>query len=72
MPESFDGLTEGEAKEFASRWLPAWTGNDPERLVSFYTDDCLYSDPAVPEGIEGKEALLHYFGSLLASFPDWE
>ena len=41
----FDGLSETEAKEFAARWLPAWTGNDPERLASFYAEDCFYSDP---------------------------
>jgi hypothetical protein len=71
MPERFEGLTEDEAKAFASRWLPAWTGNDPERLASFYTEDCFYSDPAVPEGVQGKEALSRYFGALLARFPDW-
>ena len=61
MSTTFDGLTEAEAKEFASRWLPAWTGNDPERLASFYAEDCFYSDPAIPEGVEGREALTRYF-----------
>ena len=72
MSESFVGLSEAEAKEFASRWLPAWTGNDPEGLAAFYTDDAFYSDPAVPAGIQGKEALLAYFRALLARYPDWE
>jgi hypothetical protein len=72
MGESFVGLSEAEAREFASRWLPAWTGNDPERLAAFYTDDAFYSDPAVPAGVRGKEALLSYFRALLARFPDWE
>jgi hypothetical protein len=27
----FDGLTEADAVKFAAGWLPAWTGNDPER-----------------------------------------
>jgi hypothetical protein len=67
----FEGLTESEAREFVARWLPAWTGNDPERLAAFYTDDAFYSDPAVPEGVRGKEALLAYFSALLARFPDW-
>lgn len=44
----FDGLTPEQAREFAARWLPAWTGNDPERLASFYTDDAFYCDPAIP------------------------
>jgi hypothetical protein len=68
----FEGLSPADAEEFASRWLPAWTGNDPERLAGFYTDDCFYSDPAVPAGVRGKDALLAYFRVLLASFPDWK
>ena len=68
----FQGLTAEEAREFAGRWLPAWTGNDPERLVSFYTDDAFYCDPAIPQGVEGRAALLGYFRRLLAHYPDWE
>jgi hypothetical protein len=63
--------TKAEAKEFAARWLPAWTGNDPERLVGFYSDDAFYCDPAIPEGVRGKEALLAYFRRLLSRNPDW-
>ena len=72
MSETFEGLGASEASAFASEWLPAWTGNDPERLVSFYTEDAFYSDPAVPDGIQGKEQLLAYFRALLGRFPDWE
>src|SRR5690554_341594 len=67
----FQGLDEDEAREFAARWLPAWTGNDPERLAAFYTDDAFYADPGVPGGVQGKEALLAYFRKLLARYPDW-
>ncbi len=64
-------MTEEQAREFASRWLPAWTGNEPEKLASFYSDDALYLDPAVPGGIRGKEKLLAYFRKLLAQNPGW-
>ena len=63
--------TREEAREFASRWLPAWTGNNPEGLASFYSDDAFYSDPAIPGGVKGKKALLAYFGKLLSYNPDW-
>jgi hypothetical protein len=59
------------ARAFAERWLPAWTGNDPERLVSFYADDAYYSDPAVPLGVQGRPRLLEYFRRLLARNPNW-
>jgi len=68
---SFSAFDTVKAREFAERWLPAWTGNDPERLVSFYTDDVYYSDPAIPLGVCGRESLLAYFRKLLARNPNW-
>jgi hypothetical protein len=68
---SFDGVDPEAASEFAARWLPAWTGNDPARLASFYSDDAFYSDPAISEGVNGKAELTAYFTRLLAHFPDW-
>jgi hypothetical protein len=60
-----------QARKFAERWLPAWSGNRPELLVSFYTDDVYYADPARPDGVRGRDALLAYFRKLLARNPDW-
>ena len=64
-------MTHEEARDFASRWLPAWTGNDPEGLAAYYSEDVTYLDPVVPEGLHGKAALLAYFRALLARNPDW-
>ena len=64
-------MTREEAREFASRWLPAWTGNKPEKLAAYYSEDAFYSDPGIPSGVKGKEALLGYFQKLLAQNPDW-
>ena len=60
-----------QAAEFAGRWLPAWTGNDPERLAAFYSEDVFFLDPIIPAGVRGKAALLAYFRKLLARNPDW-
>ena len=68
---TLSALDAERAREFAERWLPAWTGNDPERLVSFYADDAYYSDPAVPLGVQGRPRLLEYFRKLLARNPSW-
>jgi hypothetical protein len=64
-------LSAADAAAFAQRWLPAWTGNDPQRLADFYSDDALYVDPGIPAGARGKAALLAYFRKLLANNPDW-
>jgi len=65
------GLDASEAAAFAARWLPAWTGNQPALLASFYTDDAFYADPGVPAGVRGRAALIGYFTRLLGRFPDW-
>ncbi len=64
-------LTVPEARAFAEKWLPAWTGNNPELLADFYSEDAFYLDPAVPGGIKGKTALLAYFRKLLGYNPNW-
>ena len=64
-------LTVIEARQFAEKWLPAWSGNNPELLASFYSEDAFYLDPGVPEGIKGKPELLAYFRKLLANNPNW-
>jgi hypothetical protein len=66
-----NALTLTQARRFAERWLPAWSGNNPELLASFYSDDAFYLDPAVPAGVKGKPAVLAYFRKLLANNPDW-
>lgn len=64
-------LTKEQAREFASRWLPAWTGNEPEKLADFYSDDVFYLDPGIPNGVKGKKGLITYFQKLLAQNPKW-
>jgi steroid delta-isomerase-like uncharacterized protein len=64
-------MTKEEARNFAAQWLPAWTGNKPEILAAFYSDDVIYLDPTIPRGLKGKEALLKYFRKLLAVNPEW-
>ncbi len=64
-------FTAEEARAFAGKWLPAWTGNNPGLLAGFYSDDAFYLDPAIPQGIKGKEALIKYFTKLLRINPDW-
>lgn len=56
---------------FITDWLKAWTGNQPDRLIQFYSDDALYADPAKPNGLNGKAELLPYFTKLLAANPNW-
>ncbi|GAB1646328.1 nuclear transport factor 2 family protein [Krasilnikovia sp. MM14-A1259] len=71
LTHPFVGLSPEQAAAFAERWLPAWTGNEPERLAAFYTDDLFYCDPTVPAGLVGKAAFLDYLRTLLRHNPRW-
>jgi hypothetical protein len=51
--------------------LAAWSGNRPEYLIGFYSDDALYVDPANKEGLRGRERVFSYFKKLLAANPNW-
>jgi hypothetical protein len=64
-------MTVFEAKQFAEKWLPAWSGNNPELLAGFYSDDVFYLDPGIPDGVKGKNNLLAYFRKLLSVNPHW-
>jgi len=65
-------MKEEKILEFCSGWLSSWTGNEPERLIGFYAGDAFYSDPAVRDGIQGRETLLLYFTGLLDGNPGWK
>lgn len=67
-------LTEAQALEFCQQWLPHWVGGEKsvEKLLSFYTDDTIYEDPNVPQGLKGKPALGEFLKVLLKKYPDWK
>jgi hypothetical protein len=64
-------MDEAQIFELCKRWLPAWTGNNPEKLLEFYAEDAFYRDPARPQGLTGHSEIRSYFEKLLAANPDW-
>ena len=59
-------------ESFCNDWLAAWTGNNPEKLISYYAVDAYYQDPANPKGITDRKHLLKYLTKLLARNPAWK
>lgn len=64
-------MTPQQLEQFCDDWLTAWTGNQPEKLLSFYTDGAFYRDPHLKGGGVGKEVLRPYFTKLLKYNPNW-
>jgi ketosteroid isomerase-like protein len=65
------GIPPDDARRFAERWLPAWTGGDADRLIAFYAPDAFYRHPHVTDGLTGTAAIKQYFPRLLARNADW-
>lgn len=57
--------------EFCTRWLAAWSGNRPDTLIEYYSNDIYYRDPVKSEGLQGKDQLFAYFKKLLAKNVNW-
>ncbi|MBI2519719.1 MAG: nuclear transport factor 2 family protein [Bdellovibrio sp.] len=51
--------------------MDAWSGNRPDFLLSFYSENAYYQDPAHPNGLRGHHEILSYFKKLLAKNPNW-
>jgi hypothetical protein len=61
-------LTTEKAHSCCELRLPAWTCNDPARLLQFHTDDLFYSDPPSEEAI-GRNALIRDLEELRRNQP---
>lgn len=59
-------------QSFTEKWLSSWTGNQPEILLDFYSEDAFYSNPSNLNGLKGKEQLFVYFKKLLQRNPNWK
>jgi hypothetical protein len=57
--------------QFCKDFLEVWTGNRPEKLIEFYSNNAFYRDPAFPNGLVGHDQLFPYFTKLLRRNPDW-
>jgi steroid delta-isomerase-like uncharacterized protein len=49
----------------------AWNEHDTEKILSFYTDDCVYEDLAFGVVNRGKGELRKFINGTFAAFPDF-
>jgi len=51
-------------------YTAAWNSHDTEKLVSFFTDDCVYEEVAIGKITRGKEEFKAFINAFFAAFPD--
>ena len=51
-------------------WASAWSAHDLQRVLSLFTDDCIYEDVALGVVNRGKDQLRAFGDAFLAGVPD--
>jgi ketosteroid isomerase-like protein len=57
-----------EAHGLMERFLAAWNSQDVQRVLDFYTEDCIYRDPGTRGVVNGHAGLRRYLTKL---FQGW-
>lgn len=53
-------------------WAMAWSSHDTEKLLSLFTDDCIYEDVTFGVINRGKEELRAFADGVFAGIPDFK
>lgn len=59
----------GELRAISGPLIAAWNEQDPDEVVSRYTDDLVYRDPNTRGAVNGADAFRRYLTKL---FANWE
>jgi uncharacterized protein (TIGR02246 family) len=60
------GIDLAEALRLSEAILAAWNEQDVEKVLAWYTEDCVYLDPNTRGPVVGREALRRYLTKLFA------
>jgi len=61
-----------DMEKMAQDYLAAWNSHDVEKIVSFFTDDCVYEDFGNQKTCHGKTELRDWCNSIFADYPDFK
>lgn len=59
-------------KQLCERWLAAWSGDDPQRVVSMISEDAVYRDPVRSTGLYGRDAIAEHLEMIFVRNPGWK
>src|SRR5271157_2630630 len=60
----------GAQTSILNEYTAAWNSHDTEKVVSFFTDDCVYEELGIGVIKRGKEELKGFINGFFAAFPD--
>jgi steroid delta-isomerase-like uncharacterized protein len=59
-----------DMEKMINDYLSAWNAHDVERILSFFTDDCVYNCTPMEKVSRGKNELKDFFSNMFTEFPD--
>lgn len=65
-------MNKKELESYLGKWIKSWSGNEPDKLIKFYSANAYFQDPLNPKGLSKKKEIEPYFKKLLAKNPNWE
>ena len=61
-----------DTEKMMSDYLTAWNTHDVEKLLSFFTDDCVYNCTPMGKVSRGKQELKDFISNTFTEFPDFK
>lgn len=61
-----------DAEKMMKDYLKAWNSHDINKILSFFTDDCVYEDAALGAVNHGKKELGAFANSVFTDMPDFK
>jgi steroid delta-isomerase-like uncharacterized protein len=61
-----------DAEKMVKDLFAVWNSHDVGKILSFFTDDCVYEDVAMGVVNHGKKELETFINSLFVDFPDFK
>jgi steroid delta-isomerase-like uncharacterized protein len=61
-----------DRRRVLDEWAPAWSSHDTERVLSLFTDDCVYEDVTFGAVCRGAKELRAFADGVFAAIPDFK
>ncbi|MGD0794830.1 MAG: ester cyclase [Dehalococcoidales bacterium] len=61
-----------DAEKMMKNYTAAWNLHDVNKILSFFTDDCIYEDVALGLVNHGKKELTDFINRITLAYPDFK
>src|SRR5215831_7683617 len=65
-------MATAEVERVLDEWATAWSSHDTTKVLSLFTDDCVYEDVTFGAVNHGKEELRAFADGVFAGIPDFK